>query len=176
VRCDLAAALLHDPEVLFLDEPTIGMDVVVKEQVRDFLRLQVADRHRTVVLTTHDMVEVDILAHRVALINHGRLVFDGPLDTLRSRFGTGWRVRVTFEEPPGDVALPGVTATFQDARTLTFTPDGTRTVRRQDLVRQLVARFRVHDITTTNPETEDVIRAAYRAPDADSMCAPRSEK
>ena len=83
VRCDLAAALIHDPAVLYLDEPTIGMDVVVKEQVREFLRDQVENRGRTVVLTTHDMTEVERLAERVILINHGRIVYDGDLDTLR---------------------------------------------------------------------------------------------
>jgi ABC-2 type transport system ATP-binding protein len=83
VRCDLAAALIHDPAVLYLDEPTIGMDVVVKEQVREFLRDQVDNRGRTVVLTTHDMTEVERLAERVILINHGRIVYDGDLDTLR---------------------------------------------------------------------------------------------
>ena len=83
VRCDLAAALIHDPSVLYLDEPTIGMDVVVKEQVREFLRDQVENRGRTVVLTTHDMTEVERLAERVILINHGRIVYDGDLDTLR---------------------------------------------------------------------------------------------
>ncbi|HEV2343346.1 MAG TPA: ATP-binding cassette domain-containing protein [Actinocrinis sp.] len=83
VRCDLAAALIHDPAVLYLDEPTIGMDVVVKEQVREFLRDQVEQRGRTVVLTTHDMTEVERLAERVILINGGRIVYDGNLDTLR---------------------------------------------------------------------------------------------
>jgi ABC-2 type transport system ATP-binding protein len=83
VRCDLAAALIHDPAVLYLDEPTIGMDVVVKEQVREFLKDQVEQRGRTVVLTTHDMTEVERLAERVVLINHGRIAYDGDLDTLR---------------------------------------------------------------------------------------------
>jgi len=83
VRCDLAAALIHDPAVLYLDEPTIGMDVVVKEQVREFLRDQVEQRGRTVVLTTHDMTEVERLAERVILINGGRIVFDGDIGTLR---------------------------------------------------------------------------------------------
>ena len=82
VRCDLAAALLHDPPVVFLDEPTIGMDVVVKEQVREFLRDQVRRRARTVLLTTHDMTEVARLAERVALIDHGRLMYDGPVPGL----------------------------------------------------------------------------------------------
>src|SRR5579859_5701043 len=83
VRCDLAAALIHDPAVLYLDEPTIGMDVVVKEQVREFLKDQVEQRGRTVVLTTHDMTEVERLAERVILINGGRIVYDGDLETLR---------------------------------------------------------------------------------------------
>jgi ABC-2 type transport system ATP-binding protein len=87
VRCDLAAALLHDPPVVFLDEPTIGMDVVVKEQVREFLRDQVTRRGRTVVLTTHDMTEVSRLAERVALIDYGRLVYDGPVGGLREFAG-----------------------------------------------------------------------------------------
>jgi ABC-2 type transport system ATP-binding protein len=82
VRCDLAAALLHDPPVVFLDEPTIGMDVVVKEQVRAFLRDQVSRRNRTVLLTTHDMTEVSRLTQRVVLIDHGRLRYDGPVTGL----------------------------------------------------------------------------------------------
>src|ERR1700730_10581653 len=83
VRCDLAAALIHDPAVLYLDEPNIGMDVWVKEEVREFLRDQVEQRGRTVVLTTHDMTEVERLASRVVLINGGRIVYDGDLETLR---------------------------------------------------------------------------------------------
>jgi ABC-2 type transport system ATP-binding protein len=98
VRCDLAAALLHDPPVVFLDEPTIGMDVVVKEQVRGFLRHQVEQRERTVLLTTHDMTEVERLAERVVLINHGRIALDGSLDEARRRFGGGWRVRITVAD------------------------------------------------------------------------------
>jgi ABC-2 type transport system ATP-binding protein len=82
VRCDLAAALLHDPPVVFLDEPTIGMDVVVKEQVREFLRDQVTRRGRTVLLTTHDMTEIARLTERVVLIHHGRLMYDGAVRGL----------------------------------------------------------------------------------------------
>src|ERR1700761_1295561 len=87
VRCDLPAALLHDPPVVFLDEPTIGMDVVVKEQVREFLRDQVRRRGRTVVLTTHDMTEVSRLPERVVLIAHGQLRYDGAVGGLREFAG-----------------------------------------------------------------------------------------
>ncbi len=106
VRCDLAAALLHDPPVVFLDEPTIGMDVVVKEQVRGFLKHQVEERGRTVLLTTHDMTEVERLAERVVLINHGRLVLDGTLAEIRRRFGSTWQVRATLADPQAAIAPP----------------------------------------------------------------------
>ena len=99
LRCDLAAALLHDPAIVFLDEPTIGMDVVVKEQVRIFLRHEVEERGRTVLLTTHDMTEVERLAERVVLINHGRIMLDGTLDEVRKRFGGTWQIHVTLAEP-----------------------------------------------------------------------------
>ena len=96
VRCDLAAALLHDPPVVFLDEPTIGMDVVVKEQVREFLRDQVTRRGRTVLLTTHDMTEVSRLTQRVVLIDHGRLMYDGPVRGL-------WQFAGLPEDGTGDL-------------------------------------------------------------------------
>ncbi|HTU73066.1 MAG TPA: ATP-binding cassette domain-containing protein [Trebonia sp.] len=96
VRCDLAAALLHDPPVVFLDEPTIGMDVVVKEQVREFLRDQVSRRGRTIVLTTHDMTEVSRLTERVVLIDHGRLMYDGAVAGL-------WQFAGLPQDGPGDL-------------------------------------------------------------------------
>ncbi|MGW1673788.1 ABC transporter ATP-binding protein [Streptomyces sp. NPDC002324] len=110
VRCDLAASLLHDPPVVFLDEPTIGMDVVVKEQVRRFLRHQVEQRDRTVLLTTHDMTEVERLAERVVLINHGRIVLDGSLQEIRRRFGGTWQVRATLADPADVEAVGAVGA------------------------------------------------------------------
>lgn len=100
MRCDLAAALLHDPPVVFLDEPTIGMDVVVKEQVREFLRDQVRRRGRTVLLTTHDMTEVARLAERVALIDRGRMMYDGTAGGLREVVGVSWEVHVVVETLP----------------------------------------------------------------------------
>jgi ABC-2 type transport system ATP-binding protein len=125
VRCDLAAALLHDPPVVFLDEPTIGMDVVVKEQVRGFLKHQVEERGRTVLLTTHDMTEVERLAERVVLINHGRLVLDGTLDEIRRRFGSTWQVRATLTDPQTVIAPPpGITVLRREGPQVVFGPDG----------------------------------------------------
>jgi len=84
MRGDLAAALLHDPEVVYLDEPTIGLDVVAKHRVRSFLRELNRDRGVTVLLTTHDMSDVERLCSRLVIIDHGRLLYDGGLDELRA--------------------------------------------------------------------------------------------
>ena len=87
MRGDLAAALLHEPEVLFLDEPTIGLDVVAKHRVRSFLRELNEERGVTVLLTTHDMADVERLCSRLLIIDHGQLLFDGGLDEMRGRVG-----------------------------------------------------------------------------------------
>ncbi|KQX63352.1 ATP-binding cassette domain-containing protein [Streptomyces sp. Root1310] len=168
VRCDLAAALLHDPPVVFLDEPTIGMDVVVKEQVREFLRHQVEQRGRTVLLTTHDMTEVERLAERVVLINHGRLVLDGTLDEIRREFGSTWQVRATLADPQAQVvALPGITVLRHDGSRVVFGPDGPGAPTVHQALKSVVERYEVTDIALDEAELEDVMRAAYvRAGDA----------
>jgi ABC-2 type transport system ATP-binding protein len=163
VRCDLAAALLHDPQVVFLDEPTIGMDAVAKEQVREFLRNRVEQRGKTVLLTTHDMTEVDRLAERVVLINHGRIVFDGALEDLRAAHSGGWRVRVTLDAAVPGIAVEGARVVAEAGATYTFAPDGPAPIDRRDLVRHLVAHYGIEDMAAEQVDLEDVMRAAYRA-------------
>src|SRR5271154_3725155 len=85
MRCDLAAALLHNPPLLFLDEPTIGLDVVAKDHIRHFLRAINEKFQTTVLLTTHDLDDIEALCRRIIIIDHGRLLFDGPLDLLKQR-------------------------------------------------------------------------------------------
>jgi ABC-2 type transport system ATP-binding protein len=170
VRCDLAAALLHDPPVVFLDEPTIGMDVVVKEQVREFLRHQVEQRGRTVLLTTHDMTEVERLAERVVLINHGRLVLDGTLDEIRRTFGSTWQVRATLADPHAEVVpLPGIALLRREGARVVFGPEGSdgtgieesRMVTVHQALKAVIERYEVTDIALDEADLEDVMRAAY---------------
>ncbi|WP_236068109.1 ABC transporter ATP-binding protein [Streptomyces brasiliscabiei] len=176
VRCDLAAALLHDPPVVFLDEPTIGMDVVVKEQVRRFLRHQVEERDRTVLLTTHDMTEVERLAERVVLINHGRIVLDGSLQEIRRRFGGTWQVRATLADPAdveaveqgegagGRVPLPGfagIGVLRRDGPRVVFGPVGDDAPTVHEALKVIIGRFRVADLALEENDLEDVMRAAY---------------
>jgi ABC-2 type transport system ATP-binding protein len=172
VRCDLAASLLHDPGIVFLDEPTIGMDVVVKEQVREFLRHQVQERGRTVLLTTHDMTEVARLAERVVLINHGQLVVNGTLDDIRRRFGGSWQVRVTLAEPGPEVEVDGLRVVRRDGPVVTFGPDGTdpdRTVRLEEGLRRIVERHRITGVVIEEDDLEDVMRQAYLHRDAGTV-------
>ncbi|MGW3139564.1 ABC transporter ATP-binding protein [Streptomyces sp. NPDC001139] len=162
VRCDLAAALLHDPPVVFLDEPTIGMDVVVKEQVREFLRHQVEQRGRTVLLTTHDMTEVERLAERVVLVNHGRLVLDGTLDEIRRTYGSTWQVRVTLADARTDVVPPpGIALLGRDGPRAVFGPDGSGAPTVHQALKAVIERYEVTDVAIDEADLEDVMRAAY---------------
>ncbi|GAQ55694.1 ABC transporter ATP-binding protein [Streptomyces acidiscabies] len=162
VRCDLAAALLHDPAVVFLDEPTIGMDVVVKEQVREFLRHQVEQRGRTVLLTTHDMTEVERLAERVVLINHGRLVLDGPLEDIRRKFGSTWQVRATLADPHTEVTpMRGIAVVGREGPQVVFGPDGPDAPTVHQALKAVIERYEVTDVALDEADLEDVMRAAY---------------
>lgn len=159
VRCEIAGAMLHDPSIVFLDEPTIGMDVVVKEQTRQFLRSQVEERGRTIVLTTHDMTEVARLCERVLLINHGRLMFDGSLDELKAAHGGKPIVNVTFSEPVGALDVPGTKVVSHDGIQAVLAPTGSNTP--EDVVRALISHFPVVNIGVVETNLEDVMRDVY---------------
>jgi ABC-2 type transport system ATP-binding protein len=107
MRGDLAAALLHDPRLLVLDEPTIGLDVVSKATVRDFLRRLNVERGTTVLLTTHDLGDIERLCRRVLIIDHGRLAYDGDLGRLREVVDADRQLVVDLARPAPPIALPG---------------------------------------------------------------------
>jgi ABC-2 type transport system ATP-binding protein len=150
MRADLAAALLHDPAIVFLDEPTIGLDVVARERIRQFLRDINRDRGVTIILTTHDLGDVEQLCRRVVLIDHGHVIYDGDLAALRERYGR-WRTLVVDLAPDytGDIpAIPGV----ELARV-----EGPRLWLRFDRHATTAA-----DLTVEEPEIETIVRDIYR--------------
>lgn len=98
MRADLAAAWLHNPKVLFLDEPTIGLDVLVKERIRNAIKIMNAKYNTTVILTTHDMKDVEDLCSRIILIETGKIIYDGPLEDIRNKFGDLRSIEVVAKE------------------------------------------------------------------------------
>jgi len=160
MRANLAAALLHDPDVLFLDEPTIGLDVVAKERIRQFIRQMNRERGMTVILTTHDLSDVEKLCERVMMIDQGRLLFDGQLEELRRRFGGERELVVDFAEDYPDVSVEGARVIERDGPRVTyrFTRDGSTA---SDLIGRLSARYRLLDLSVREPEIEATVRRIY---------------
>jgi len=162
MRAELTAALLHGPEVLFLDEPTIGLDLVSKQAVRAFLAALGAAGDTTIVLTTHDLADIERLCRRLVVIDQGRLVHDGPLDDLHARYGSRRRLVVDLDEPLAvDLALPGVTveSTQANGRRIVYTLDGTITA--GQLVSRLTEIAALRDISVLEPAIEDVVARIY---------------
>jgi len=163
MRGELTAALLHGPEVLFLDEPTIGLDVVSKQAVRAFLGDLGAAGATTVVLTTHDLADIERLCRRLVVIDRGTVVHDGTLDQLHARYGSRRRVIVDLDERlTGPLASLGVApeAVEADGLRLTFAlGDGGPTA--GELVARLAAVASLRDIAVVEPAIEDVIAQLY---------------
>lgn len=159
MRCEIAASLLHDPKVLFLDEPTIGLDAVSKLAVRDFIRDINRERGVTVILTTHDMQDIEALAQRILLIGKGRLLLDGTLEQLRQQYGRG-SVTVSYSGGEAD-SLSGLDITEQEPGRLTVATDGTRedTAR---VIAQLTGALTITDISVKGPDPEELVVSLYR--------------
>jgi len=168
MRCDLAAALLHRPKVLFLDEPTIGLDVVAKENVRRFLK-EIRDRQGvTIILTTHDLGDIEQLCRRVIIIDKGKVHFDGDLIDLRTRTGHRVKLTVDFREDTTSEQLRQATAelpvVWEDGQGLRHRAEFSRLeVPGAEVIKQLVNSCRVSDFHLAEADIEEVVADIYRA-------------
>jgi ABC-2 type transport system ATP-binding protein len=159
MRGDIAAALLHDPTILYLDEPTIGLDVVSKAKLRQFLRELNDERRTTILLTTHDLVDIEQVCRRVMVIDHGHLVFDGGFDALHREGGARRTVVVDLAAPADPLVVPGADVTRIDgARQWLSLPAGASTA---PVVAALGTRDDLVDLSIQEPAIEDVITALY---------------
>jgi len=179
MRCDLAAALLHSPRVLFLDEPTIGLDVVAKESVRAFLREARDQLGVTVILTTHDLGDIEQLCRRIIIIDHGKVLYDGLLEDLRR--GPGHRLRLCLDlaEPVTAAQLVALTedlpvawnsdGEFSEASGHRHCAFFSRAeINAATILSRVLATHRLRDMTLNEPAIEEVVRRIYReglAPD-----------
>ena len=160
MRCDLAASLLHAPSILFLDEPTIGLDAVSKLAVRDFVRRLNRERGVTVILTTHDMDDIEALCTRVMVIGHGRILSDGTLEDLRSRVTTERRLIVDLVEEDEQISDPDATVMQRDGHrvSLRFDPDR---VSAAVLISRIMSQHAIRDLFVENPPIEEIISRLY---------------
>lgn len=165
MRAEFVAALLHGPEILFLDEPTIGLDAPSKLAVRQFVKRLNREQGVTVLLTTHDMHDVEALAERVIVIGQGRLLADGPFDSLRTGSLAERRLHVDFAGPAPGFEMPGVTVRTRGERSLElgFDPAVIPTPR---LIAAIATQHAVEDIHVDEAAIEEVIARFYELHDA----------
>jgi len=165
MRCDLAAALLHNPPLLFLDEPTIGLDVVAKDHIRHFLRA-INQRYRTtVLLTTHDLDDIEELCRRIMIIDHGRLLYDGPLALLKQKLLRTKQVKFALrdkEQLPllASIEREGLKLERVDELTWRISFDRTR-VSTADLIRQILGTVEIRDLLIEDEPIEELIKRIY---------------
>ena len=162
MRCEIVASLLHWPELLFLDEPTIGLDITAKAAIRDFICEQARDEGQTVLLTSHDTRDIELVCDRVIVINEGRIVVDQPTDQLRRQFLA--RKVVTLQSVGATIALelPGVTKRASEPHTSIFEVD-TRVARVDQVIQLALAQGGIEDVTIEDPPMEEVVREIYAA-------------
>lgn len=161
MRADLAAAMLHDPDLLFLDEPTIGLDVHAKQGIREFLRQLNKEYGKTILLTTHDMDDIEQLCSRVMVINHGALSYDGTVAELRERIGLPAVITVTYRggcqipvlEQPG----PVYHIVSAEGETLRIEADF-RAMGVMELIKELGTWGEIADLSIEGPDFEEVVR------------------
>ena len=162
MRCDLAAALLHNPPLLFLDEPTIGLDVVAKDHIRQFLRSINREFRTTILLTTHDLDDIEELCRRIMIIDHGRVLYDGPLDQLKERLLRTKQVKCVLKDR---AQIAGIRAFSRDGLQLDQVDELTYRIRfdrarvaTADLIRQILAAVDVRDLLIEDEPIEEIVK------------------
>lgn len=161
VRADIAAALLHNPSILFLDEPTIGVDAITKDNLRRFIKELNRERSMTVLLTTHDMNEIEKMCPRIIVIDHGQLLYDGSVERIRAQYGSERILAVEFEEQVPDFSLPHADFRRSEGRKKWFAFNRFDTPA-AGLIAAISARYPVSDLTIEDQEIEEVIRGIYQ--------------
>ncbi len=165
MKCELAGALLHRPTVLFLDEPTLGLDVTAQRRIRAFIA-GYAERHTaTVLLTSHYMADVEALAQRVIVIHHGALLFDGPLSALVERFSPDKTITIDLDGPAVDIARYGEVVSLDDGRATLRVPKAESAA----VTARLLADLPIVDLTISDPPIDEVIDRVFSTPDPGSV-------
>lgn len=171
MRCELVAALLHNPSIVFLDEPTIGLDIVVKSEIREFLKDMNREHGTTILLTTHDLQDIEALCSRVIMLDDGQIIYDGGLDELKNRWGTGREVIFQFGTATKLDRLKSWTAGLDvswsaenDLGAKVFIP---LEINVSDVLSRVVGQADITDIKIVETNTDDIVRSIYSSGSAE---------
>ena len=161
MRCEMIASLLHNPQVLFLDEPTIGMDIIVKKKIRELIRKLNKEEKITIVLTSHDMEDVEQICKRLIIISKGKIVHDGSMKDIREKYLSKKRIVVILQDKVKEISLPGAElmyrGTYKHALEI-----NTKETSLKESVKSIVSKYNVEDISVLDPPIEEIIEEIYQ--------------
>ena len=160
MRSDIVASLLHSPEIVFFDEPTIGVDIIGKETIRSFIKELNEQDKVTMIFTTHDMQDIEQTCKRIIIIDKGSLMYDGSLQEIRSKYGTTRRLIAEFNEETVVAPIKNVIIEDLKDRKVSFTFDN-NVVDVNKLMHEVLEKYSVHDVTVAEPEIESIIQKMY---------------
>jgi len=161
MRSELAAALIHEPKVVYLDEPTIGLDLLVKERIRAFIKAQCIAKGMTVILTTHDLGDIEELCKRVIIIDDGSVIYDGPIDTIKKRFGKFREITFDTAVDVKPLTMPaGAEVVLNEERKVTLRFDRTLTTASK-VAGSVMNQIEVSDFSLSEPDLGDIVKQIY---------------
>ncbi|WP_282939409.1 ABC transporter ATP-binding protein [Paenibacillus sp. RC67] len=173
MRCELAASLLHNPKILFLDEPTIGLDIVVKTEIREFLKQMNQRYETTILLTTHDLQDIEALCSRVIMLDDGNIIYDGGLEELKATWGKGKEVILQFTDPVSidrlhelTHGLPVEWTMDNDRSAKVWIPQEKANV--SEVLSRVVGVMSIDDIKIVETNTDDIVREIYKSGSAEA--------
>ncbi|MBN1412508.1 MAG: ATP-binding cassette domain-containing protein [Spirochaetales bacterium] len=160
MKCELACSLVHEPSILFLDEPTIGLDAVSKLTVRDLIRKTNRESGTTVILTTHDLDDIEALCPRILIIQEGRILFDGAIENLRRKISGERRLIIDLKDSKDRITDSFVTVIEQNGPRVHLSFDPAK-IHPADLIKRIIENHPVMDIFVENPPIEEIIARFY---------------
>lgn len=162
MRAEIAIALLHDPKILYLDEPTIGLDVLVKEKIRGFIRELNKEKHTTVILTTHDMKDIDQICNRIIMIDKGKLISDSTLNEFKEINAENYNVLITYNQIKKEISIPGVVCKQPVEHNQRLYSIDRKAMSVNDILVCFSEAFELTDITINRAEIDEIVSRIYQ--------------
>lgn len=160
MRCEIVASLLHKPKILFLDEPTIGLDIIAKKRIRELIKKLNKEEKLTIILTSHDMEDVERICNRLIIINKGRIVYDGSIEKIKKDYLKFKRINIFFEEPVKKIQLKDIKVIEKSKYKLRLEID-TDKIPIKKILEHITRKYNIADIIISDPPIEEIIEMVY---------------